>query len=193
MSEPCSSPTAPVRAKTLRVFYALWPGEEARRTLLALAKDVATAGRGRAPPPQNMHLTLAFVGEVAAERLPALQAIGARAAAAGSPFTLRFDRLGSFRDSGIAWLGTGAAEPALQALVDGLAAGLAADGFPVERRPFRAHVTLARRCARPPVAADVPAVIWPVEAFTLTASELARGGSQYRTLAAWPLAGTASG
>jgi 2'-5' RNA ligase len=191
MSEPYSPPATSARPRTLRVFYALWPGEEARRTLLALAKDVATAGRGRAPPPQNMHLTLAFVGEVAAERLPALQAIGARAAAAGSPFTLRFDRLGSFRDSGIAWLGTGAAEPALQALVNGLAAGLAADGFPVERRPFRAHVTLARRCARPPVAADVPAVIWTVETFTLTASELARGGSQYRTLAAWPLAGTA--
>ena len=181
------------RPGTLRVFYALWPGEEARRTLLALAKDVATAGRGRAPPPQNMHLTLAFVGEVAAERLPALQAIGARAAAAGSPFTLRFDRLGSFRDSGIAWLGTGTAESALQALVDALAAALAADCFPVERRPFRAHVTLARRCARPPVAVDVPAVIWPVEAFTLTASELAPGGSQYRTLAAWPLAVAASG
>jgi 2'-5' RNA ligase len=176
----------------LRVFFALWPDETVRRVVAAMAKAVATTGRGRAPPPQNMHLTLAFVGEVAAERLPALQAIGAQAAAAGSPFTLRFDRLGSFRDAGIAWLGTGAAEPALQALVDGLAAGLAADGFPVERRPFRAHVTLARRCARPPVAVDVPAVVWPVEAFTLTASELAPGGSQYRTLAEWPLAGTAS-
>ena len=192
MSEPSSFPTAPARPKTLRVFYALWPGEEARRTLLALAKDVATAGRGRAPPPQNMHLTLAFVGEVAADRLPALLAVGAQAAAAVSPFTLRFDRLGSFRDSGIAWLGTGTAEPALQALVDGLAAGLAADGFPVERRPFRAHVTLARRCARPPAAADVPAVVWPVATFTLTVSELAPGGSQYRTLAEWPLGGPRS-
>ena len=173
------------------MFYALWPGEEARRTLLALAKDVAASARGRAPPPQNVHLTLAFVGEVAAERLPALRAIGAQAASAVPPFALRFDRVGTFRDSGIAWLGTAAAVPALQALVEGLAAGLAADGFPVERRPFRAHVTLARRCARPPVAGDVPAVVWPVEAFTLTASELAPGGSQYRTLAEWPLAGTA--
>jgi 2'-5' RNA ligase len=193
MSQASPPPTSPAAPHSLRVFFALWPAEAARRAVAARARDVAASGRGRAPPMENVHLTLAFVGEVAAERLPALQAIGAQAATAVPPFTLRFDRVGAFRDSGIAWLGTGTAEPALQALVDALAAGLAASGFPVERRPFRAHVTLARRCARPPAAASVPALAWPVAGFTLTASELAPGGSRYRTLAAWPLGGIPPG
>jgi 2'-5' RNA ligase len=189
MSEPSLPPCAPASPRTLRVFYAVWPGADAHRALLALARDVAAAGRGRAPPPGNMHLTLAFVGEVAADRVRGLLAIGERAAAAAPPFALRFDRLGTFRDSGIAWLGTSEDVPPLQALVSGLSAGLAAEGFAVERRPFRAHVTLARRCARPPAGVAMDPLEWPVEAFTLTASELAPGGARYRTLGEWRLAG----
>jgi RNA 2',3'-cyclic 3'-phosphodiesterase len=169
------------------VFYALWPDAATHAAIAAIAGTVATTAGGRPPAAQNLHLTLAFVGEVAGERLPALIAIGAHAATAVDPFTMRFDRVGTFRGSGIAWLGTGTPPPALLALAGGLAAELATGGFRTERRAFHVHVTLARHCRRPPPVAAIDPVDWPVRAMTLTASLLARDGPRYTELAAWPL------
>jgi 2'-5' RNA ligase len=173
--------------ETLRVFYALWPDVETHAALARITATVAAATGGRAPAPENVHLTLAFVGEIAAERLPALIAIGARTAATVDAFTLCFDRVGTFRSSGIAWLGTGEAPPALRSLAEGLALELAAGAFRTDRRAFHAHVTLARHCRRPPPASAATTVTWPVRAMTLTASLLEREGARYRNLAVWPL------
>jgi 2'-5' RNA ligase len=184
---PGSLPSGELPAGPLRVFYALWPDAATHAAIARIAGTVATATGGRTPAAENVHLTLAFVGEVAGERLPALIAIGARTAAAVDGFTMRFDRVGTFRGSGIAWLGTRTTPPALLALAGSLATELAAGGFRTERRPFHAHVTLARHCRRPPPVIAVDPVDWPVRAMTLTASVLERDGARYRDLAAWPL------
>ena len=169
------------------MFYALWPDAGTHAEVAAIAATVAAATGGRAPAAESLHLTLAFVGEIAAERLPALTAIGARAAATVDAFTLHFDRVGTFRSSGIAWLGMGDAPPALRALADALSLELAAGAFRTDRRAFHAHVTLARHCRRPPPASAAGTVTWPVRAMTLTASLLEREGARYRNLAVWPL------
>ena len=171
----------------VRLFYALWPDAAARDAIAVLARDVERRCGGRAPRPENAHLTLAFVGEVAPDRVEALAAIGAAAADAGAPFALKLDRLGGFRDAGIAWLGAERAPAALGALVRRLGDELAANQFRVERRPFAAHVTLARKCRAPPSRERVAAVTWRVDALTLVASQPAAGGSRYHTLAEWTL------
>ena len=182
------------RPATLRTFFAVWPGAEGRDAIAAVARDVAKRSGGVAPRPENHHLTLAFVGEIAPDRLAALEQVGAASARASQPFTLSLDRVGAFHYAGIAWLGASLIPEALEHLVAALRDGLASERFPVEARSFRAHVTLARRSA-PVAASSIEPIAFRVERMTLCASELTRGGSIYRELAGWPLgnAGRESG
>jgi len=185
------SPTLPEPglrdASPLRVFFALWPEAGARDALWALARDTAAQTGGRAPPAGNVHLTLAFLGDVAAARLAALDAIGPAVAAAVPPFTLTLDRVGAFGDGRIAWAGASAPPRELQRLVQLLTGALAQEGFPTERRAFHPHVTLARRCRRPVGTGTIVSIAWSVERITLNASERSPRGPRYCELGAWPL------
>jgi 2'-5' RNA ligase len=174
-------------AARLRVFYAIWPDAIARRLLADAATRTAQQACGRSTTVDNLHVTLAFVGEVDADRLDALHAIGAGAAAAGHAFTLTLDRRGSFRRQGIAWAGPSVVPEALARLVADLGDRLAQAGFRTERGPFAPHVTLARRCTQPVAAAAAAPIFWRVDAVTLTASTLTPHGPDYRPLACWPL------
>jgi 2'-5' RNA ligase len=106
---------------------------------------------------------------------------------------LTLDRIGAFHRQGIAWAGASSPPAALAQLAAELSDGLVAGGFRLERRPFRAHVTLARRCrirAGDPMRDGEPVsapVVWNVARMTLVASELASGPPQYRELDGWPL------
>jgi 2'-5' RNA ligase len=185
------SPTLPEPgprdASPQRVFFALWPDAGARDALSSLARDTAAQAEGRAPSTGNLHLTLAFLGDVAAERIGALHAIGSAVASAVHPFTLTLDRVGAFGDGGMASAGASAPPRELQRLVQLLTGALAQEGFPTERRAFHPHVTLARRCRRPAGTGTIVSIAWSVERITLNASELSPRGPRYRKLGAWPL------
>ena len=176
-------------SSTVRVFFALWPDAEARDRLAALAKEVAARTRGRAPPATNLHVTLAFIGEVACERIEALAAIGAAIAARATPFVLTLDCRGSYRGTGIAWAGASRVPDALDELVRNLSAALAARDFPVEQRAFSPHVTLSRRSRTPEAGALAAPIGWTVARLALVASETLSGGPHYRDLETWPLGG----
>ena len=176
-----------MEAGLLRVFFALWPDAGARDALATLSRAVVGQAGGRAPAAENLHLTLAFVGEVAFERVEVLRAVGLAATAGMPAFDLSLDRVGAFRGSGIAWAGASSVPAELARLVSQLNDALTAQGFPTDPRPFQAHVTLARRCRRAPAALRVAPITWTVDGMTLNASELAPGGSRYRELAGWPL------
>ncbi len=177
--------SAPDLPATIRAFYALAPNEAVRARLAALGRDVARRSRGRAVAPENAHLTLAFLGDVATTALPVLQAIGNRLPPIG--FVLEFDSLGAWRASGVAWVAPSALPPALPALPAQLAPALLDAGFVHETRPFRAHVTLARRCLQPAPRARCAPIVWPVDRLLLIGSELRSEGPIYRELGAWPL------
>jgi RNA 2',3'-cyclic 3'-phosphodiesterase len=178
---------------SLRLFFALAPDAATRAALAALARDVAGAMGGRAPRDENLHLTLAFLGQQPSGRVAALAAIGAAAATAAPPFVLTLDRVGAFRSAGIGWAGTDRVPPALQAVVAALAAGLAAAGLPVERRPFHPHVTLVRRGTRAPEGIAPAPLDWHVERLVLMASDTLPEGPRYREIGGWPLAASAAG
>jgi len=170
-----------------RTFFALWPDPPARDALAARARDTAVVAQGRAPVAENLHLTLAFLGDVAATRIATLRAIGLAVASAVPPFTLTLDRAGAFRGAGIAWAGASATPPELERLVQLLSGALAKEGFPTERRAFQPHVTLARRCRGPASAGIAAPIAWRVKRITLNASETLPGGPQYHELADWRL------
>jgi 2'-5' RNA ligase len=179
---------------TARVFFAAWPDPEAQAALEKLARDCAARTGGRAPDPANLHVTLAFIGNVDPGRVVILREAGSRAAAAATPFTLVLDRIGAFRKQEIAWLGCSRVSEAMQALADGLFAQLAAAGFALERRPFRPHVTLARRARTRALdstrdGALAAPVVWNVSRLTLNASTHALGALRYVPIDSWPLGG----
>ena len=165
-----------------RLFFALWPDEAARRKLEALARDVALVAEGKPVPAEKIHLTLAFLGEVPAERGAA--AIEAAQATRGAPFALALDRVGSFRKAKVAWAGASQPPSELVALQAALAANLAARGFALEERAFAPHLTLARKIARPLPPAAIAPIAMHALALALVVSE---GTGRYTTLQSWPL------
>jgi 2'-5' RNA ligase len=166
-----------------RLFFALWPDEAARQALGALSRDVALVAEGKPVPEEKIHLTLAFLGEVAADREPEVK----RAAQdlRGEAFTLGLDRVGSFRRARVAWAGTSMAPQPLLDLQEELAAKLAEQGFELEEREFAPHLTLARKIARPVPAAAIPAIAMQARALALVRTETGTG--RYTTLESWPL------
>ena len=173
-------------APALRLFFALWPDKAARKALAQLAVEIARDGHGRVPRESNLHLTLAFLGDVPAQRIDALVALGARVSATSGPFPLALERVGgtSYR---IAWIAPAEIAEPLHALQSALAEALAAEDFPRERRMFRPHVTLARDCTRSTRHGRIPPIGWRVERLSLVASTLQSGGSEYREIGGWPL------
>ena len=166
-----------------RLFFALWPDAAARVELAALARDVAAHCGGRATPEAKIHLTLAFLGETPADRLPvALQAAGS---VRGERFLARLDHAGSLSRSGVAWAGMSVVPPELEALAADLARGLRSAGFALEDRPFAAHVTLARRIRRRPAGAPIAPITWPAQDFALV--ESGRRTGNYETRGSWEL------
>ena len=122
----------------VRLFIALPLPDEVRRAALAgidaLRRQGVSAGFTR---PENLHVTLAFIGE--SDRTAALQRC--IDAACGAPFLLTVGGSGRFGD--LIWAGVRVSPP-LAALERRLRAALRAEGFRVDERPFRPHITLAR-------------------------------------------------
>ena len=176
-------------ARSHRVFFALWPDDEATAHLSALAQDLTAGGGGRVMRPASLHLTLAFVGAVTPSRIPRLEEI-AGAVRAG-PFELSLNRLGFWPQRGILWAGCRQPPAPLRRLAGGLATELRAAGFAIDHRSgadLVPHITLARRarCASLP-RLGTP-ISWQVREFALVESHLHPSAARYTTLAGLPLA-----
>jgi 2'-5' RNA ligase len=168
-------------ARTLRVFFALVPDAATQALLGVLARDVAVRAGGRAIIDTNIHLTLAFIGDVGIERLDVLREVVD--ALPREAFGLMLDCVGTFRRSDIAWIAPSHVPSALVELQSRLAAALAKNDFEIEQRPFHAHVTLARRCTRNAAKRHLKPIEWRVERLALLASIAGSGGVCYHELA----------
>lgn len=170
----------------MRLFFALWPEPATQQHWhRELAPYLAPLG-GRRLPAANLHLTLAFLGEVRGDRMNELLRLGDDLATAS--VTLRFDRIEYWKKPGLACLRPAAVPPALARLHGQLATGLAMVGLPLEQRGFKPHVTLARDV--PVAMASLP--VWPVlewqaPALALVRSRLTPEGSEYGVLQEWGL------
>ncbi len=177
---------ARVPPEHLRLFFAVWPDASARAALFALAQEIAGDGQGRAPRDSNLHLTIAFLGEVPRARVDPLLEIGACVAGAASPFPITLDRIGGGA-YGLVWLAPPGPSAPLHSLRASLTEALEATGFVLQQRMFRPHVTLARDCVRPAHRVRIAPIGWEVRRLALIASTLAAGGPAYRNVGDWPL------
>jgi 2'-5' RNA ligase len=187
-----SIPRRDAREPAARMFFALWPDAPARAALAGLAHAIARTAGGRAPAVANLHLTLAFVGHVAPDRVAVLREAGRGVAAEISPFTLVLDRVGAFRDGGIAWIGAAEIAAGLADIAERLARRLSVEGFRVDRRAYAPHLTLARKCQRLPADARMARITWRVGELALVESVLRPDGPFYRDDSRWPLAACAA-
>lgn len=156
-----------------RLFFALWPSDRTAEALGQLAREVADECGGRPMPAAKIHLTLAFLGEVAPERFEAV--IGAARAVPPVAFDLRIDRLGAFRRSKVAWAGITRMHPRLAELQQALERELRAREFALEERPFAPHVTLARKVERTLQPEAIEPLVWRVRGYRLVRTEPGTG------------------
>jgi 2'-5' RNA ligase len=167
----------------MRFFLALWPGERERRALAQVAQSLAELASGKAVPPEKIHLTLAFLGEIAPERMASVRE--AAGEIRGKSFELVLDGVGSFRKARVAWAGSSVLPAGLARLQADLEARLRAREFTLDERPFAAHVTLVRKIAHPVPAAPMPPIRWSADAFVLVRSETGTG--RYSIVESWSL------
>lgn len=137
-------------AAPVRTFVSVELPDDDRRRLGALQdefRDHAVFLKWSAP--QLLHITLHFLGNVPAARLPAVEDATRRSAASARPHRLELAGLGAFpsvRNPRVIWVGLqgGPGLDQLMRLSEALERELEGAGFPREERPFRPHITLAR-------------------------------------------------
>ena len=171
----------------MRLFFALWPEPGTLAASVERLRGLASGGEGRPQRPDQLHLTLEFLGDVPESRLAAVLEAGAAASGNLAPFEVVLDRIEHWRRPQVLCLTAEVTPPPLVALVESLRAGLVARGFQTERRPFKAHLTLARKVRRPPGSAEVEPLVWPAHEFSLVESTTDPAGSRYQRLATWPI------
>jgi 2'-5' RNA ligase len=177
-------------ARTDRLFLAVAPDAAARERIHALAVRLRAelALRGHPLGPARYHVTLAFLGDHAGLPQHLVEQVSACAGTiALPPFGIRFDHVASFargRGSPLVLLG-GDGVAGLRALAAALAERLH-DVVDVDRRPYKAHLTLLRDdrvVAERPVAP----IAWTAHEFVLVHSAVGQG--RHTVLARWPLRG----
>ena len=151
----------PDASKPLRVFFALVPDAATQKTLGILGREIAARAGGRAIVDANLHLTLAFIGDVDTAGIQLLRTIVTTLPRRA--FTLDLDSVGMFRHSDLAWIAPPTMPIELIELRAALANALANVNFTLETRPFHAHITLVRRCAKKIAKAQVEMMAWRVE------------------------------
>ncbi len=174
----------------LRLFFALLPPPPLAAALAGRAAELAGEYGGRALPAANLHLTLLFLGDVGAARLPALNLAASSAAAAWRPFTLQLDRLGYWPRQQLLWAGLQQAAPELSDFSAYLRSTVEKAGFSIgdAGRAFFPHLTLLRKPGRtPPDGLSLTLPAWPVSGFALLASTRTAAGASYRPLTVWPV------
>jgi 2'-5' RNA ligase len=179
----------------IRSFVAVLLPDGVRERLAA----TMTALRGLAPGlgwvrPENLHVTLRFLGEIDGAMVAAVREAMGVTGASTPPFVMTVAGLGGFpsaRAPRVVWAGVTEGAPALGALQARLERELVARGVPGEPRPFHGHVTLARardpRAGRRLAAALAGAAMEfggvRVARLSLLRSELDPRGARYEVLA----------
>jgi 2'-5' RNA ligase len=166
-----------------RLFFALWPGE-AQRLALTRVQRVLPAHHGRDAHPEDLHVTLVFLGDLDAERRACAETVADQVR--GRPLVLNLDRVGCFPRARVLWCGADHCPDPLLDLVGALNRGLRDCRIRLDHRPYTPHATLARK-ARPlhGYSLEVP-ITWPVDHFVLATSQEG-GPPRYRVLRRWPL------
>lgn len=156
-------------------------------------------------PAANVHVTLAFLGDIECDRVGSVTAAVTAAGDSVPRFELSIHGTGSFPASTrakVLWAGVAGDVATLQALQRRVADALRNEGFALDDKPFRPHLTIGRvKDGRGPEFASVLRELgsatlagkpFAVDSVTVIRSELLPSGARYTPLARIGLGGNAS-
>lgn len=179
----------------MRLFVAIPCDRGVRRALQAVQQRIVT-GRAKVQwtAEQQLHLTVKFLGETPAERVPALAGAMQRAVAGVPAFHLEVGGSGCFPAGGpvrIIWVGGADPSGFMRQTVQRLEDEFAALGVPLEARTFSEHFTIGRvkfddsrgKLREAVRAVSFAPVRLEVNGLTLYQSVLGPGGPQYTAVA----------
>lgn len=175
--------------------------ETVRAELVRVQKELDHAAKGglRMVAPENLHLTLKFIGELDKAHLKDVDEILKEAVSAGKMFHLTLGSGGVFPPKGmprVCWVGFESSSSVLPELAGRLESGFEILGIERETRPYTPHVTIARP-GKGPVDGDmirkrlsgfqVERLSQEVSEITLFSSTLSPGGSRYEVIGIYGL------
>jgi len=184
-----------------RLFVAAWLPAAARAEAAEAAERLRSAEADvRWVPPENLHVTLRFLGDVEGDRVDDLAGCLSRALVACESFRIRLSGLGRFPSRGaprVVWAGMEQGKREIASLASVVEKALLNEGFldRIEERPFRAHVTLGRPRSSRGVGRllglleELPfdGRMHLFEEVRLVESRLSPRGANYHTVARFPL------
>ncbi len=187
----------------LRLFVAVDLPRRVRDAVGRLQGDLRALGLRdlRWVRPEGIHLTLKFLGDTPAERVPLIEESLGAAVRASAPFRLALGSPGTFghtRAPRVLWVDVSGDVARLRELQAGVERQLVEAGFAEEEREFSPHLTLARirqppspgtaeRVARALEAVSPPNAGFEVEEVVLMRSTLRPEGAVYGRLSAFAL------
>jgi 2'-5' RNA ligase len=178
----------------MRLFYCCELPEAVQRELERIAQPLRALPRVAWVRPENFHITLKFLGEVAPKDVDALKILGESVATGSQRFELTFDTVGAFptvHRPRVLWIGASSVPAELLFLHERLERELTKMGYPHER--FTLHVTVGR-VKDEKAAGQLPQLISGIGSFacralithlTLMESQLSPSGAIYTPVATW--------
>lgn len=157
----------------MRLFVAINLSEEMKDALIEAQNRMFDQGvRGNYTGEENLHLTLAFIGEYPDPQpvLDALSSVSFR------PFEIALDGIGCFGD--LWWAGIGESAP-LAAVVRRIRRAMAEKGIPFDRKRFSPHITLIRKASGELRTTQIGLASMTVHRISLMRSDRGRNGMIY--------------
>ena len=164
----------------MRLFIAINFDENAIAEIESFQKDLRDAGiEGNFTRPENLHLTVAFIGEYGnpEDVLEVMENIPFDA------FSIRVEKIELFRDMYFAIMTD---HPSLQSYVRRIRRELANAGIPFDKKAFKPHITLVRKAT---YSENQPVIQWDgseysinVQSISLMKSERGKHGMVYTEL-----------
>ncbi|MGY5958416.1 RNA 2',3'-cyclic phosphodiesterase [Kosakonia sp. BK9b] len=169
-----------------RLFFAIELPADIQSQIVTWRAQHFLPEAGRPIAAANLHLTLAFLGEISRAKQQALETLAARIRQPG--FTLTLDDAGQWLRSRVVWIGTRQTPRGLLQLADMLRAQAARNGCYQSPQPFHPHITLLRDASHA-VSLPPPGFRWsfPVNEFVLYESQFINGRTRYTPLNRWSL------
>ena len=171
--------------KAHRLFFALVPDDAVRAEVARVQSRLGSAGR--AVPPANFHVTLAFLGLQPTSVIPEICALAEHLQL--EPCRVVMDEVGRFARAGVMWLGASTLPEPLRRFQEDLLGALQAAEIGHDPKPWTFHLTLYRRLRKPFPTLPPVAIEWAISGFDLVESAAARKGVEYHSIGHWPAAG----
>jgi len=179
----------------LRLFISVNCDDKVKNQLLTVQNKIKSQSvKGNFSLPENLHLTLVFIGETPEDKVQVITSVIDQALKPGvDPFTLTFSTVGCYTHSKkeLWWIGTDHNDTRLNDLNtirQRIADGLLSKGVNFDNRPFNPHITLGREIKHAsPIIIPKQEIMYPVNHISLMKSERVSGKLTYTEIWDWGL------